>query len=132
MKGRIAMRPKILVVDDAASTLGALSELLTDAGYDVLAAADFDQARRQIDEGNPDLLLLDVRLGAYNGLHLAIRERMTHPHRPVIIITGFPDSTLEAEARHYGAEFLEKPIGTAALLALIRKLLGEPAVSATE
>jgi DNA-binding response OmpR family regulator len=125
------MRSKILIVDDAVSTLDALSELLTEAGYDVVTAADFDHAKRLMKDANPDLVLLDVRLGAYNGLHLAIRERTAHPHRPVIVITGYADTTLEAEARHYGAEFLEKPISTAALLALIRKLLGQPAVTAS-
>jgi len=117
---------KILVVDDTPATLGALSELLEHAGYEVIAAGSFEEARRVVDEQAPDLLLIDVRLGAYNGLHLAVRERLAHPERQVILTTGFPDALLEAEAKRYGAEFLPKPIRTADLIAMVEKLLAQP------
>ncbi|HSL22770.1 MAG TPA: response regulator [Vicinamibacterales bacterium] len=117
------MAEKILVVDDTPSTLGALAELLSVAGYDVVTAADFEHAKRELDQHPPDLLIVDIRLGPYNGLHLVVRERVAHPDRPVIITTGFPDPSILAEARKYGAEFLEKPIRTAELLALVRTLL---------
>ena len=48
-------------------------------------------------------MITDIRLGAYNGLHLVVARRTPIP---AIVITGFPDSTLEAEARRMGAEFL--------------------------
>lgn len=119
------MRHKILIVDDTAATLGALSELLSVAGFDVATAADFEQAKRKVDEESPDLLIVDIRLGPYNGLHLVVRERLAHPERPVIMTTGFPDTLLEAEARRYGAEFMEKPIRSADLIALVKKLLAQ-------
>jgi DNA-binding NtrC family response regulator len=123
----MAARQKILVVDDATATLGALAELLSNAGFSVVTAENFEQAKRQIDEQAPDLLIVDIRLGPYNGLHLVVRERLAHPERPVIMTTGYPDALLEAEAKKYGAEFMEKPIRSADLIALIRKLLPEPA-----
>jgi len=119
------MKRKILIVDDTAPTLGALAELLTSAGYDVATAESFEEGKRLIDEHQPDLLVIDIRLGPYNGLHLVVRERMAHPNRPIIITTGFPDALLEAEAKWYGAEFLEKPIRSADLIAMVRRLLGE-------
>jgi DNA-binding response OmpR family regulator len=120
---------KVLIVDDTPSTLGALSELLTNAGYDVMRASSFEEGRRLAEEGNPDLLVIDVRLGPYNGLHLVVRERLAHPDRPVILTTGFPDAVLEAEARRYGAEFMEKPIRSAELIAAVKRLLPAKAVS---
>jgi twitching motility two-component system response regulator PilH len=126
------MNSKVLVVDDTLATLGALAELLSVAGFAVVTAADFEEAKRKIDEEAPDLLIVDIRLGAYNGLHLVVRERLAHPERPVIMTTGFPDALLEAEARRYGAEFLEKPIRSADLIALVRKLLANRAVHSTE
>lgn len=117
------MSHKILIVDDTAATLGALVELLSAAGFNVVAAADFEEAKRKIEEEAPDLLIVDIRLGPYNGLHLVVRERLAHPERPIILTTGFPDALLEAEARRYGAEFMEKPIRSAALIQLVRKLL---------
>ena len=118
------MSEKILIVDDTTATLGALAELLSNAGFAVATAENFEEAKRKIDQEEPDLLIVDIRLGPYNGLHLVVRERLAHPERPVIMTTGFPDALLEAEARRYGAEFLEKPIRSAELIALVRKLLG--------
>ncbi len=71
-------------------------------------------------EDTPDLLLADVRLGPYNGLQLLV----TSPRRvPTIIMTGFPDPVLEADARHLGAQFVLKPVAPAALLSLIEEQL---------
>lgn len=126
------MAHKVLIVDDTLATLGALAELLTHAGYDVVTAPDFEEAKKKIDAEAPDLLIVDIRLGPYNGLHLVVRERLAHPERPVIITTGFPDALLEAEARRYGAEFLEKPIRSADLIALVKKLLADREVRSAE
>ena len=126
------MNNKILVVDDTLATLGALAELLANAGFDVVTAADFDEAKRKVETEAPDLLIVDIRLGPYNGLHLVVRERLAHPDRPVIMTTGFPDALLEAEARRYGAEFLEKPIRSADLIAMVRRLLANRAVPSTD
>lgn len=119
------MSHKILIVDDTEATLSALKELLSAAGFEVATAGDFEEAKRKIDEESPDLLVVDIRLGPYNGLHLVVRERLAHPDRPVIMTTGFPDALLEAEARRYGAEFMEKPIRSADLIALVRRLLAQ-------
>jgi DNA-binding response OmpR family regulator len=118
---------KILVVEDAASTLGALLEFLQGQGYHAIGAGSFPEARRMADEEGPDLLVIDVRLGAYNGMHLLVRERATHPERPVILTTGYPDPLIEAEARSYGAEFLPKPYHPSELLNLIRRMLSPQA-----
>jgi DNA-binding response OmpR family regulator len=117
--------PRILVVEDAASTLDGLCELLQDAGYDAVGAASLEEGTRLAKEAAPDLLLVDVRLGRYDGLRLALLQRSAHPDRQLIVTTAFPDSGLEAEARRCGAEFLAKPIQPASLLAMIRRLLPE-------
>lgn len=116
---------KILIVDDTTATLGALAELLSSAGFAVVTAENFEQAKRLIDEQSPDLLIVDIRLGPYNGLHLVVRERLAHPDRPIIMTTGYPDPLLQAEARKYGAEFLEKPIRSADLIAMVGRLLAD-------
>ena len=132
LREAFGMTSKILIVDDTVATLGALAELLSSAGFSVATAADFEEAKRKIEEEQPDLLIVDIRLGPYNGLHLVVRERLAHPDRPVIMTTGFPDALLEAEARRYGAEFLEKPIRSADLIALVKKLLADRAVPSPE
>jgi DNA-binding NtrC family response regulator len=88
----------------------------------VLSAATFDEGKQLADAGDPDLMLIDIRLGDYNGLQLAVRERVNHPGRPVIVMTGHSDPVLEAEARRHGAEFVEKPLHPARLIEMIQRM----------
>ena len=69
---------------------------------------------------SPDLMIVDVRLGEYNGLQLIITAERRIPS---IVLTGYADPVVEDEARHEGAEYLVKPIETQTLLDLVKKLL---------
>jgi FixJ family two-component response regulator len=114
------MAPRVLIVEDNDATRTGLSELLKRAGYDTQATRSYEEGIRVMREDTPDLLIADVRLGPYNGLQLLV----TSPRRvPTIIMTGFPDSVLEADAHHLGAQFILKPVAPAALLALIEEQL---------
>jgi FixJ family two-component response regulator len=117
-----AMPPRVLVVDDDDGARTGLQELLEAAGYETVAAATFQDGRRALHESAPDLLIADVRLGEFNGLQLVAAA----PRRiPTIVITGFLDPVLEAEARSFGADFLLKPVSPSALLAMVDKKLAE-------
>jgi two-component system response regulator (stage 0 sporulation protein F) len=120
-----AMAPRVLIVEDNDATRIGLSELLTRAGYTTQTARSFEQGIRAMRDDPPDLLIADVRLGPYNGLQLLV----TGPKRvPTIIMTGFPDPVLEADAHHLGAEFILKPVSPQALLALVeQELAARPA-----
>jgi twitching motility two-component system response regulator PilH len=112
----------ILIVDDHRVTRLGLAEMLSQEGYTVVTAGTFPEARRILRESPPDLLIADVRLGSFNGLQLVI----SGPNRvPAIVITGYDDAVLEAEARRSGAEYLVKPFDPAALLKLIRQKVGQ-------
>ena len=115
-----ATMPTILIVDDHRVTRLGLAEMLADAGYTVVTAASFQEARGILREAPPDLLIADVRLGSFNGLQLVINYRV-----PAIVITGYADAVLEAEARRVGAEYLVKPFNPDHLLSLIRGKLGQ-------
>jgi len=112
----------ILIVDDHRVTRLGLAEMLEQAGYSVVTAGTFPEARRILRDTPPDLLIADVRLGSFNGLQLVI----SGPNRiPAIVITGYADSVLEAEARRGGADYLIKPFDADTLLAIIRQKLGQ-------
>jgi DNA-binding response OmpR family regulator len=115
---------KILVVDDDEGTRTGLKLLLEGAGYRVIACGSFTDGRIALSDAAPDLLIADVRLGEFNGLQLVA----TNPRPiPTIILTGFPDPVLEADARQLGAEFVVKPITPPAFIAMIeRKLKSAP------
>jgi CheY-like chemotaxis protein len=106
---------KILIVDDHDATRRGLQQFLANAGYLVLSAGTFDEGRRLLNEQAPDLLIADVRLGDFNGLQLVASD----PALPSIIVTGFPDPVLQAEALRLGAHYLTKPIAPNKLLELI-------------
>lgn len=111
---------KILIVDDDSATRVGLSALLHEAGYETIACGNFADARRVLESEAPDLLIADLRLNGFNGLQLvAINPRQV----PAIIVTGFPDRVLEADARQMGAEYLLKPVSPAALLTIIEEKL---------
>lgn len=96
--------------------------LLEDAGYETITASTVPTAIKLLSEAHPDLLLVDIRLDEYNGLHLvAVRPEPI----PAIVLTGFADPAIEADARRLGAEFLLKPISPSVLTSLVRRVLSE-------
>lgn len=114
------MSHKILIVDDDEATRVGLAALLTDAGYDTGTASDVPSAMQALAHEQPDLLIVDIRLEDYNGLQLIA---MAPTPIPAIVVTGFADPALEADARRLGADYLLKPVSPHALLALIARKL---------
>ncbi len=116
----MGMTPRILIVEDDVATRVGLQELLRQAGFDAITAGTFRDGRRALEQESPDLLIADVRLDGFNGLQLVL---LNPRPIPAIIVTGFPDEVLQADARRLGAEYLVKPFSSAALIELIKRLL---------
>jgi DNA-binding response OmpR family regulator len=100
----------ILFVATELKVLRQTENLLSEAGYLVATAASFEHATVLLASLNPDLLIAEVRLGPFNGMHLAVRSRIDHPLLPVIITHATPDVVLETEARRHGAIFMVTPL----------------------
>lgn len=128
---------KILVVDDNAVVVKALSLKLQARGYTVCSAADPSTAIQQVRNENPDLLILDINFPtdvsaggsvAWDGfVILQWLERLNKDwRRPVIIITGEESARHEKQAQAVGAvAFFRKPIDNEELLDVIRRALDE-------
>ena len=113
---------KILVVEDDNATRRGLVTLLRNAGYNVVAVSSIPDAKKALATERPHLLITDIRLGEYNGLQLLA----TNPNPiPAIVLTGYPDRVLEAEAQHLGAEFMLKPVTPSELLAIVERKLSD-------
>lgn len=123
-----AMSASVLIVDDDVTTCAGMAELLRHAGHDAQAATTFEDARAILAHRTPDLLIVDIRLGEFNGLQLIMLSRT---QIPAIVISGFSDPLLEHEARQAGAEFLVKPVVPAELLAVVQRKLSQAGVPAT-
>jgi DNA-binding response OmpR family regulator len=110
----------ILIVEDDRDTLDSWVEMLQSAGYRVAAAASFEQGRRAL-ESSPDMLITDIRLGAYNGLQLVVRARLANASLPVFVVTAFHDPVLQEETEGLGAIYVRKPVDAAQILAAIAR-----------
>ena len=117
------MPQKILIVDDDRATRDQLAQLLTREGYETLTASDVPTTMRILAASAPDLLITDIRLDTYNGLHIIV---MAPTPIPAIVLTSFADPVIEADARRLGAEYLVKPVSPATLLAAVAGMLDRP------
>jgi DNA-binding response OmpR family regulator len=112
-------RQALVVVADQA--LGdSLVEWLALAGYTARVVRTFATARAELDTAPPDLLVAQIKLGAYNGLHLAIRSRARGAKTPVVLI-GDQDPVLQAEAERHHAAYLLSPVDEPRLLEIVRQ-----------
>jgi len=121
----MTLQRRVLLVDDDRQVLRGLSDMLEADGYDIVSCDRFTDAKAYLAEQRPDLMITDVRLGAYNGLQLALYARARHRAMPVIVLTGFEDPTLREEAERSGAVFLIKPLRRDQLLATMERLMAE-------
>jgi len=110
------MPKKVLVVEDDRSARTGLLQLIAGEGYVALGAGTFEEGRQLLRSERPDLLIADVRLGEFNGLQLIIGQEA--PPR-TIVVTGYADPVLEADARRAGAYYLLKPLDVAKLLTIV-------------
>ena len=111
----------ILVVDDDLVLLDALEGAFKEAGdLKVAALANFEDAKRLLRSETFDVLITDVRLGAFNGLQLAVLARDFNPAIQLIVFSGFDDPVLRQDAEQLGALYLIKPVMSSHLIDLIR------------
>ena len=82
---------RVLIVDDDPSLIDVLERGFSDAGLEVVAHTTFEGARQALRSDRFDALLTDVRLGAFNGLQLAVVARDTYPDIRIVVFSGFDD-----------------------------------------
>ena len=119
-----AARPLVLIVDTNAATVEDVATTVRSEGYSVLKALTFEDGRRLWRSMHPDVLIVDIRLGQYNGLQLLMRARCDKPDLTGVVTSPVPDSVLEAEAIRFGGTFLIKPVSPRQLLEAIRSNAG--------
>ena len=107
---------RVLLVDDDAAYLHACTTVLTRGGHDVVPCEDFHEARRRLEQERFDALIADVRLGAYNGLHLIT---IAAPSMIRIALSAVPDSVIHRDAEQAGARFMVKPSDCASVSRLL-------------
>lgn len=114
-----AQAQRVLVVDDEPALLDALTTALERSGRTVVACRSFAQARQEVLDDGFDVLVTDVRLGAFNGIQLAVMARDKHPDMRIVVFSGYDDPVLREEALRLNATYLVKPVSSESLITLI-------------
>ena len=112
---------RILIVDDDVRCWKASKAPSGRQGKMQRRASSFELARQMLRSEEFDVLVTDVRLGAFNGLQLALLARDLYPQITLIVFSGFDDPVLRAEAEHAGAAYVVKPVAASTLLELARR-----------
>lgn len=118
--------PTVMVVDDSDEYRSALKLWLQTKGYQVIEAADGDEATANASEAHPDLILMDIGMPHRSGISATYRIRKDPILRdiPIIAITGFTSDDLHQDALNAGCiDCLTKPVDIHYLANLIQRLL---------
>jgi signal transduction histidine kinase/ActR/RegA family two-component response regulator len=119
----------VLVAEDEDAVRGLMVRVLARAGYDVVAAVNGIDALARIAgrEDEIDVLLTDMIMPELGGLELAEAIRARRPGLPVLYVSGYADTDIDAghgaALRDTGAAFLQKPFSPTRLVESIRGLL---------
>jgi PleD family two-component response regulator len=119
-------QPRVLIADDDASTRLIMREVLEQAGFDIIEAANGKEALRCYESDSPDVILLDVEMPLLDGFSVCkkIREKETTRKTPICIVTGLDDEESVDRAYHVGAtDFIGKPIAWHVLGHRVRYIL---------
>lgn len=118
--------PRILVVDDNEINRDLLCTRLRTHGYELIEAADGEEALASAREHLPDLILLDVMMPKIDGIEVCRRLKADRelPFIAVILVTAKADSKDVVAGLDAGAdEYLTKPVDQAALVARVKSML---------
>ncbi len=117
---------RILVIEDEANILEALSFVLSRAGWDVRGHGKGETALAEVARVAPDMVVLDVMLPGRSGLDILrdLRAGQATARLPVLMLTAKGQAKDREQALSLGADaFLTKPFSNAELLDVVARLV---------
>jgi two-component system response regulator VicR len=122
--GDEALGQLVTIVEDDAAIAEGLGLNLRLQGYRTEAVGDGETARTRIEEGRPDLVLLDISLPKQSGIWVLERLRESGNYVPVIVLSARQDEFDKVSALRLGADdYVTKPFALAELLARVAAVL---------
>ncbi|MFZ0127020.1 MAG: response regulator, partial [Xanthobacteraceae bacterium] len=118
--------PRILIVDDSETNRDLLVSRLGPHGFDLVQAADGEEAIETARATRPDLILLDVVMPKLDGVEATKRLKAdaSLPFTPIILVTSKTDAKDVVAGLEAGAdEYLTKPVDSTSLLARVKSML---------
>lgn len=125
------MKGRVLIADDEKNMRWVLSQALEAEGYEVFEAADGKEALTAVAEHEPEVVILDHKMPAPDGMEVLRRLRSKGHRFPVIMLTAHGNVQTAVEAMKAGAnEYLTKPFDLDELKLSIEKALKVEALAA--
>ena len=119
-------KPVILSVDDEPANLKLLENILVPRGYEVVSAANGEDALQKLKTGTIDLVLLDLMMPGMDGLQVSrkIKDNKKYGNAPIVMLTAYTGvetyiKTLSNEVYAY----LQKPFEVEELVRIVRAAL---------
>lgn len=121
------VKKKVLTVDDSRTMREMVAFTLKSAGYDVVEAADGQQALTALAGHKVDLVITDLNMPVMDGLTLIRKVRAIPANRtlPILMLTTESDDKKKAEGRAAGATgWIVKPFNPDKLVSVVQKVCG--------
>ncbi len=119
------MSKTVFVVDDSASMRQLVKMTLTGAGYQVMEAADGQDALDKLGSQRVNLIISDVNMPRMDGISLvkALKQHPSHRFTPVLMLTTESEESKKREGQAAGAKaWIVKPFKPQQLLSAVQKL----------
>jgi two-component system response regulator VicR len=112
---------RVLLIEHDPKMVSLVRNILTDDGYDVVGMTVADDALIQLDDLDPDVIVLDEVMPESEGLDVADEIRERREEQPIVIFSSLFDRRLSQESRRRGYVYCEKADGIERLEACIRE-----------
>jgi two-component system nitrogen regulation response regulator NtrX len=118
------MKSRILVIDDEAAIRDSLRMILEYERYEFVGASSGQEGLAQVQRDRPDLVLLDIKMPAMDGMEVLRKLHAADPTLPVVMISGHGTTATAVEAIRSGAiDFLDKPLSSERVIVTIQNVL---------
>jgi two-component system, chemotaxis family, chemotaxis protein CheY len=116
---------KVLVVDDSDFSRNLISQMVTEAGHQVIGeAASAEAALKLLQEKNPHVVITDIVMPKISGIELTEKISQNHDQISIIVVSSLSQEHIVLEAIAAGAnDFISKPIQRQQLSDSLEKIL---------
>lgn len=121
----VPLPSKVLLVDDEREFVETLSERLQMRDYSSAVVYDGEEALSVIEDDEPDVMVLDLKMPGIDGLEVLRQVKEKHPNVEVIVLTGHGSEDVAKRCMELGAcAYLEKPVDLEKLTRAMRDAYG--------
>ncbi|MGB0258705.1 MAG: response regulator, partial [Coraliomargarita sp.] len=116
--------PTVLVIDDDDDLRYSLKRVLSGRNYNVIEAASGEEGLKMAEQHDPDVILLDNRMGGMSGIEALQHLRGINPNAMIILMTAYGTTQTTIEAMKFGAfDYIMKPFDLKKIISLTEAAL---------